>query len=391
MKKEAAKKPASNKKTVEAKEKEPRSPWAELATAPAKDSAKKVTGASEKTSAAVSEPGAIATVPASKKQVPKAKAKAVAAKTKRADALIDTALDIAIDKPKVERSPAFKTLAEPKLPELQRENRARLMMQTPTELYFYWSVKENPYHMLRKAFGDAMGSYKLVVKLTETRRGFEEIHPVEADGNWWFHVEPNGDYQAEIGFYAPDRPYFRIIYSNTIETPRRSPSRRAATDADWKVSANKFAEVLDVAGFSQDAFDVAMAGDDHEAADDTTHIAFSRFIGNGHHNLSGIAAEDIRYALMALAAGIKLETLRSRISRRLFEILLQSTEKVSVENATNALVDFFDIEETEFTEHEYGSAVYGASLVNFPRTLKTRRSMPKFSPLSSHIFGTPLP
>ena len=37
----------------------------------------------------------------------------------------------------------------------------------------------------------------------------------------------------------------------------------------------------------------------------------------------------------------------------------------------NALTEYFDIDEAEFTEEQFGSAVYGASLVNFPRTLKT--------------------
>ena len=194
---------------------------------------------------------------------------------------LDITAKIASAEPKVELSPAFKALAEPALPELTRENRARLMMQTPTQLYFYWSVKENPYHLLSNAFGDETGSYTLVLKLTNLRRDTEEIHPAEAEGNWWFDVEPDGEYQAEIGFYAPNRPYFRIIYSNTVETPRRSPSRHSATEAVWNVSGNKFAEVLDVAGFSQDAFDVAMAGDDHAAAENATHTAFSRFIGTG--------------------------------------------------------------------------------------------------------------
>ena len=136
-------------------------------------------------------------------------------------------------------SPVFKALSEPVLPKLERENRARLMMQTPTELYFYWSVRENPYQVLRKAFGDDTGSYTLTIKLTNLNTGEEELHPAEAEGNWWFHVEPNGKYEAEIGFYAPNRPYFRVIYSNTIETPRRAPSPRPATEAVWTVSANQ--------------------------------------------------------------------------------------------------------------------------------------------------------
>ena len=64
----------------------------------------------------------------------------------------------------VKRSPVFNALAEPVLPELGRENRARLQMQTPTRLYFYWSIKENPWALLKKVFGDDLGSYTLVLK-----------------------------------------------------------------------------------------------------------------------------------------------------------------------------------------------------------------------------------
>jgi hypothetical protein len=297
---------------------------------------------------------------------------------------LDATAEIAAAKPQVELSPVFKTLAAPTLPELQRENRARLMMQTPTQLYFYWSVKENPYHLLRKAFGDDMGSYTLVLKLTELNSGTEVIHRAEAEGNYWFDVQPDGKYEAEIGFYAPNRPYFRVIYSNTVETPRRNPSPRQATNADWKVPAHKFAEVLEVAGFSQDAFDVAMAGDDHAASEQVTHTAFKSFIGTNGFDLRGIAAEDIRYSLMALASGLKLDELRSRISPALYAILQSNAEKIAAGKAMNALTEYFDIDESEFTEHKYGSAVYGASLVNFPRTLTSRR---KYTPLSSHTLA----
>jgi hypothetical protein len=276
------------------------------------------------------------------------------------------------------------------LPELSRENRARLLMQTPTRLYFYWAIKENPWHLLKNAFGDDTGSYMLVLKLTNLRHGYEEIHPCDAAGNWWFDVEPDCEYQAEVGFYAPNRPYFRIIYSNIIETPRRSPSPHPASDARWMISAGKFAEVLDVAGFTQDAFDVAMAGDDHAAAQSATHSAFTQFAGD--HDLSGISAEDIRYAMLAIAAGATLEDLRHKISPALFAILSANADKIFAAGAMAALGEYFDIDETEFVADQLGAAVYGASLVHFPKTLKTRKvsSMkfePKFSPVSSHSLG----
>src|SRR6185369_5146214 len=49
---------------------------------------------------------------------------------------LDVTAEIAATEPKVELSPAFKALATPKLPELKRENRARLLMQSPGRIYF---------------------------------------------------------------------------------------------------------------------------------------------------------------------------------------------------------------------------------------------------------------
>ncbi len=287
-------------------------------------------------------------------------------------ATVEVTVDIVTAKPKVALSPTYKALAAPVLPELGRENRARLQMQTPTRLYFYWSVKENPWALLKNVFGDDLGSYALVVKLIDKKRGFEEIHQVDAAGNWWFAVEPDGSYEAEIGFYAPNRPYFRILHSNTVETPRRRPSPRAATEADWVVTANEFAEVLDIAGFSWDAFDVAMAGDDPIAAAGVSHTAFSHLLGPGDYDLRGIVAEDIRYAILALASGARLEDLRFKISNALFTILQANAGNLETGRAMSALTENFDIDEAEFTEEQRSPAVYGASIVNFPRTLKTR-------------------
>ena len=379
MEKKATKKVAVAKKTAASKEIKLNADATSVATSPVKKRAAK------------SEPVAVPNGSAKQKTTKTVKAaapkKAVKATLKKVAA--DVTAGIAAAEPKVALSPVFKALAEPILPKLTHENRARLLMQTPTRLYFYWAVKENPWAMLKRAFGSDTGSYALVLKLTNLRRDSEEIHPCDAAGNWWFEVEPDSEYQAEIGFYAPNRPYFRVIYSNTVATPRRSPSPRAATDADWNVSAGKFAEVLDVAGFSQDAFDVALAGDDYAAAESATHTAFSEFAGN--NDLHGIAAEDIRYAMLAIASGATLEDLRFKISPPLFAILAANADKIFAGKARAVLGKYFDIDEAEFVEEQLGSAVYGASLVHFPKTLKTRRvstnTAQHYSPVSSFSIG----
>ena len=270
-----------------------------------------------------------------------------------------------------ELSPVFKELREPKLPALPKENRARLLMQTPTRIYFYWGLKNNPYQILQRAFGDNRGSYTLVLKLVNVTRGTEEIHPVDAEGNYWFNVDPDSTYRAEVGFYAPNRPYFRALYSNTVTTPRKSPSPRAATDADWSVSADDFAQVLDNAGFQQDAFELGLAGDDAAASDAATRAAFTQFVGEGS-NSDAFTSEELRYAMLALASGVPLEELRWKISASLFALLAEHLDHLSSESAMSALRDHFEIEDEIVVEVQL-SAVHGASLVHFPKTIKRRR------------------
>lgn len=287
------------------------------------------------------------------------------------------------------RSPVFKELALPKLPELKRENRAKLLMQSPNKLFFYWSVKSNPFRTLHKAIGERTGSYTLVLKLIDLKRETEEIYPVEAEGSWWFDVEADGSYRAEIGFYAPNGPYVRMMFSNTIETPRKSPSPRVATSADWKVSAETFAEVLDVSGFAQDAFDVAMAGDDHDAAHHATQSAFSQFVG-GEIDTAAFNSEELRFALLALASGISIDVLRDHVSPALLALLQEYAAELSAEKANAVLHEHFGISSGEVEEEEQiGPAIFGSSLVNFPRlSIRKRRELPKFEPLSSFSLGS---
>ncbi|HMJ09604.1 MAG TPA: DUF4912 domain-containing protein [Pyrinomonadaceae bacterium] len=286
-----------------------------------------------------------------------------------------------------QRSAAFKELSIPKLPPLERENRARLLMQTPTRIFFYWSTGSNPFQTLGRALPGQAANYSLILKLADLKRGIEEIHQIDAEGTWWFDVEADGEYRAEIGFYSPSRPFVRIMYSNTVETPRKSPSPHTAEEAEWRVSSDRFAKVLDVAGFKQDAFDVAIAGDDLAASDLSARRAFAGFIGHEDRAVEEISADELRYALLALAAGITLEGLRFRIGARLFALLQANAEKLNAANAMTTVRENFGVETDEFFEEESLSAVYGASLVNFPRTLKRRSGFPgKFEPLSSHSF-----
>lgn len=299
-----------------------------------------------------------------------------------------------------ELSPVFKELAEPKLPELPRENRARLQMQSPTRLYFYWSVKNNPFQILSKVFGGKTGSYTFVTKLINKTRGTEELYSVEPEGNWWFDVDADADYVAELGFYAPNRPFVRVMFSNEIHTPRRTPSKRTDYTPSFNVNAYQFAEVLDVAGYQRDAFEVAFAGDDETLAEEATQKTYFQLVGRDTKTISASESDELRFVFLALASGYSLEDIRHEINPGLYEALESEIEKLSSEKVLAALKENFDIFSDEFfEEEEIGEAVFGASLVNFPKRIK-KRSVPKslspkvpklsrlskFSPVSSAEF-----
>jgi hypothetical protein len=294
-----------------------------------------------------------------------------------------------------EPSEIFKELAEPKLPALPSENRARLQMQSPNRIFFYWSLKNNPFQTLRKMFGNRAADFTFVARLVNLTNQSENFYHVPVAGSWWFDVESDSAYRAEIGFMASNRPFVRLLYSNTIETPRSAPSPYYDLSPQFAVSAVEFAEVLDASGYRQDAFEMALAGDEtgENEADAATEETLFQLIGK--RKLEAQAAA-LRYVLFALAAGATLEDLRGQISPQLFgeleKLMRENAGRFSAEKVRSALRENFDFadaddadaeEETEETG-EVSYKTFGASLVNFhkfPRALTKR--FPKFSPVSS--------
>lgn len=291
-------------------------------------------------------------------------------------------------------SPVFKELASPKLPALREENRAFLQMQSPTRVFFYWSLKQDSYNTLRRALGNRADEYFLAIRLTNLKTNRDEIHQVGNKGSWWFNnIEADSKYRAEVGFYAPNRPFVRIVFSNTLETPRLSPSVNVAYQPYFAVTANQFAEVLDLAGFSQDAFEVYLAGNEPQLADDATQKAFAQLLGKAQIDFSDINTNELRYVLFALASGVSLYGLRDQVSGNLFEFLAALTEEnpdsLTEEKVILALEEFFGFSpfEAEFEEEFGAPTVFGASLINFPGQLRRKKAgfnpKGKISPISS--------
>ena len=64
---------------------------------------------------------------------------------------------------------------------------------------------------------------------------------------------------------------------------------------------------------------------------------------------------------------MSVESLRGRISPRLFAFLQANADRMTGERALNVLKEEFGVEPEEIVSEESGAAVFGASLVNFPR------------------------
>lgn len=283
------------------------------------------------------------------------------------------------------QTPVFRELAQPRLPDLQPENRAWLQMQSPTRIFFYWSLKTNPFETLQKVFGGRNGNYALSVKLQNLTSGTEKIYPLAPYGSAWFDVESESKYRAEVGFFAADRPFIRLVFSNSIETPRLTPSPRLDWSPQFAVTSQRFAEVLDVSGYKQDAFEMALTGDNLEASNEATFDAFEQLTGEREE--FEMKPSELRLALFALASGLSLGDLRGQISPHLFayleKIIAENTARLSAEKILTALEENFGLGTLE-TDEEIGEisySVFGASSINFQRLPK--QFWKKFAPNSS--------
>jgi hypothetical protein len=264
------------------------------------------------------------------------------------------------------------------LPALPEVNRARLQVQSPNRIFLYWSLAGNPFATLQKAFGNRATNYALVLKFRNLSHGGEQIFPVGREGNWWFDVQPDARFQVDVGLFANNRPFIRLMSSNAVETPRAAPSPRVDTEADWQVSRFQFARVLDVSGYTHDALPVVFGfGEDGMFDEMATVAVLNQLASNAPATAETFDAAEMRVALSALAAGVPFEVLRSQLSPALqawFDsVLEQNPNALNSENVLAALEAVFGEKfGTEFADFEQElqriqlEPVFGASAVHFP-------------------------
>lgn len=256
-------------------------------------------------------------------------------------------------------------LAEPVLPPLIRQDRAKLLVQSPTRVYFYWTLRKDPYKTLGQILGNRVGNYRLYLRLLDLDIERIEMHPAETDGNWWFNTDPGHRYRAEIGFFAPFRPFIRIAFSNTVQTPALGPSPRAAESAEWRIRAGEFASILNAAGYRRDAASVAFIGDDAARADSDAIESLSYILDNIQIN-QRFTADELAFALSYLASGYPLDGLRSKIGATLFAFLQKYADKWRFPGVIQRIRERFSVGVDEFYEEEHPAFISGPSGAHLP-------------------------
>lgn len=278
-------------------------------------------------------------------------------------AVIDKLAELATDEP---------------LPESYPVDRIRLFAQSPHRLYVYWGLAKDPYATLGRAVGAEAKSYSLVVRLVNTDTEEQVLHLASPTKSQWLDVQPANSYRVELGLYAEGRAFIRLMSSNVSETPRSGVARSTDPAPAWNISSEKFARVLDEAGYASDALEVTL-----EAVDAVTGDAITRNVAGAFSmaEIPVMTEEDLaemRRLLAALAFGARSEILKSTLSPLLADWLARADKESAAINSERLIEILHSMlgivmsrlpidSETEQAIRRTTRAVVGASEINLPQ------------------------
>ena len=276
------------------------------------------------------------------------------------------------------------------LPELPSVNTAKLYIQSPNRVFLYWNLSGNPFETLQKAFGSRANNYQLVTKLINLQTGAESFAPANPGGNWWYNVRSDTKYRVDLGFYAANRPFIRLLSSNPVSTPRAAPSLRADSEADWIVSNKQFVQVLTASGYSHDVLGVVFGTGAAEETGEMSEDASTLIVANHFAPLfqDELNLAELRWLLVSLASGVAFGDLQTRLSPAtlawLEQVLAADPDALGQENVRTVLESIFGSEFIEmFTDENaigwmrLAPVAIGASAINFPEILFPQLRLPE--------------
>jgi hypothetical protein len=136
-------------------------------------------------------------------------------------------------------------------PVLLKRDFIKLLLQSPSKLYLYWTFARDPHATLREAFGELAAQYRLAVRLVKVESGEEFFMDAPKERAQWFEVYPRHAYRADVGFHAANRPFVRLLSSDVVTTPPDSASHLSDEEHEFQVEADEFARLLYGAGYER--------------------------------------------------------------------------------------------------------------------------------------------
>jgi hypothetical protein len=139
----------------------------------------------------------------------------------------------------------------PPVPERYDIDIIRAMVQDPFRVFVYWEISEQSIKTLAHYFSaEQEEAFQITLKLIEIDRPEETSFDVDTQGSYWMMARPDREYEFEMGVRSSRRGYIPLMRSNRVHTPNETISRVAPNEAEYRLSPQQFAEVLEASGFA---------------------------------------------------------------------------------------------------------------------------------------------
>ena len=140
------------------------------------------------------------------------------------------------------------------LPASYNETKVTLLICDPYWLYAYWDLSRETKEQMKRDYGD-WEKAPLRLRLWEEQASgcgepvFFDTSLHTSTNNWYLNVRPHRRYTAELGYLSPAGEFISLARSNTVTTPRATPSE--VFDEEWMSIEEDFRRLYRLAGDPQ--------------------------------------------------------------------------------------------------------------------------------------------
>ncbi|MFL6208062.1 MAG: DUF4912 domain-containing protein [Pyrinomonadaceae bacterium] len=204
--------------------------------------------------------------------------------------------------------------ADEPLPETYTRDELQLLVQSPYRLYAYWQFARDPQVTLQRAFAGAADGYQLAVRLLDSENSATHTDAASPARNYWFDVQPGRSYRVEVGFAAADKPFIRLLASDSARTPPVGVAPETDDAQEFHAGADELARVVNESGYAGDALALALEGAD-EATEHGGTLALAHTLAAAPvPPLGTTELAELRALIVSLVFAEPLPQVRARLS-----------------------------------------------------------------------------